>query len=1084
MTTIFSACQPRASILQGTFNPEIFTAALGPVIAFYQQHQATAIDSIYTDAEAFFREATYPTDGLTHTLRSVFSRIAGDASAPAIYRLETAFGGGKTHTLIACTHIACRGTELRGVTEGLLDARLLPQPGTVRVVGIAGDQLPVQKTHGDRLVPYTLWGDIAYQIGGETLYRAVQDDAESFAAPGQNFFERVLGDQKLLLLFDELAQYAARLEAALPQQGSDQLSAFLMGLNNYAKSHTGIAIIVTLASAADAFHRQTKDLQALLNDIVGDDQLTESDAVSILERATQTTSSVVSRDATVITPVEGTEIAAVLAQRLFSSIAPAARTAAADSYAALYRRSAALLPETAMTPAYHARIEKTYPFHPTLIDFLNQKLSLAPTFQGTRGVLRTLALAIRALWQRTPHQPLALIHVSDIDLKNAVIVSELLGRTESQDLKTVLTTDIGSVETKEQTDGGLSQAQRADRKNPHPDGVPMYEKTWKAVFLNSLVGRAQGKDAKIFGASQQELILEVSTPILTPPQVQIALQEIPVSAFFLRAENGKYYADTVPTLNSVLAQIRQNVNQGEIAQKLTSAASTVITEDRMFDVLRDIRQTQDIPENGDRPVLAVIGIDAGEIAPMDYFTRVGAQPRVGQNRILLLVPKTVRLRAANTEMTILGGPNAQEKDLQYVRDLARRVLAYQKLEHAPEQYGIKRASLHDADYVQHKNENALALQTTIARLYTTIVYPMGQDIRQRELRVADDSAGLTDQIRAALQQEKKLLVPDERGTFRQTDFQSMAALFFASSETVKVADLLKEFRGYRNWPMLPQRSTLGQFLREGVKSGAWLLYRMGDDPAAMAPAELYTQESPVPLALDIFGAGYTVVTLAGAKKRHWLDRDRVSDDKVKSVLQDTLGASGVATYADLAAEVRGRYVNATDEQIESCVRELAATSAYSSYVGTTEQTERPETMLSSLDAGLHAFAPDDVLITRAEQSERGWLDQPGESGIFPANYTDNERAQKIFPALKKISSLYQRGKSQSDIRLLDLSDLRLPSGATLRVTLENLTPVDLKQLDEFFGALTSCARVTGNTEGDIELEHPQDDDPLVQELKK
>lgn len=114
-------------------------------------------------------------------------------------RLETAFGGGKTHSLIACVHIANRGTELATVTEGVLDASYLPDPGTVTVVGIAGDEIPVNRTKGDGLVPYTLWGEIAYQIGGKELYNDVQNEAESFAAPGKNFLECVLGNRKLLI---------------------------------------------------------------------------------------------------------------------------------------------------------------------------------------------------------------------------------------------------------------------------------------------------------------------------------------------------------------------------------------------------------------------------------------------------------------------------------------------------------------------------------------------------------------------------------------------------------------------------------------------------------------------------------------------------------------------------------------------------------------------------------------------------------------------------------------------------------------------------------------------------------------------
>lgn len=81
MKTVMEPCTPRRGILQGTFNPEVFTAALGPVMQFYRSGSG-AIDSIYTDAETFFREATYPTEGMRQTLSSVFRRIAGDLHLP------------------------------------------------------------------------------------------------------------------------------------------------------------------------------------------------------------------------------------------------------------------------------------------------------------------------------------------------------------------------------------------------------------------------------------------------------------------------------------------------------------------------------------------------------------------------------------------------------------------------------------------------------------------------------------------------------------------------------------------------------------------------------------------------------------------------------------------------------------------------------------------------------------------------------------------------------------------------------------------------------------------------------------------
>ena len=74
MKPVLETCIPRESILKGTFNPEVFTASLGPVMQYYKTG-VSAIDTIYTDAKSFFKDATYPTEGLKNTVSSVFRRI-------------------------------------------------------------------------------------------------------------------------------------------------------------------------------------------------------------------------------------------------------------------------------------------------------------------------------------------------------------------------------------------------------------------------------------------------------------------------------------------------------------------------------------------------------------------------------------------------------------------------------------------------------------------------------------------------------------------------------------------------------------------------------------------------------------------------------------------------------------------------------------------------------------------------------------------------------------------------------------------------------------------------------------------------
>ena len=152
-------------------------------------------------------------------------------------------------------------------------------------------------------------------MGGEDLYLQVEEDAASPAAPGKNYFETVFENRKVLIMIDELAQYAARLSAVSPD-GGNQLAAFLMSLHGYARTRSGIAILLTLASATDAFANQTAQLAKLLSDVTGKD-ISKDAAMGIGQQAISGVSSVVGRDATAVVPVQAAEISRVLAKRLF-----------------------------------------------------------------------------------------------------------------------------------------------------------------------------------------------------------------------------------------------------------------------------------------------------------------------------------------------------------------------------------------------------------------------------------------------------------------------------------------------------------------------------------------------------------------------------------------------------------------------------------------------------------------------------------------------------------------------------------------------------------------------------------------------
>ena len=1075
MNNILKDCEPRQDILGGTFNPEIFTALISEVLRFYSGQRA-GVHPMYTDAEQFFRDVTYPTDGLKMLLSEVFARLAGDNTAPAIHRLETAFGGGKTHALIACAHIGFKGSKLASITSDLIDEKLLPGPGEVAVIGIAGDEIPVHKPRGAKLVPYTLWGEITFQIGGEELYREVEEEASSYAAPGKTYFDTVFGERKVLLMLDELAQYAARLSAARPD-GGDQLAAFLMSLHGYARSNPGIAVVLTLASATDAFANQTERLAGLLSEVMGK-EVDKDEALGIGQQTISGVTSVVARDATPVVPVQAAEISRVMAKRLFARIDTLAAGKIASEYEALYRKNSSFLPDEATRTDYKNRMAANYPFHPTLIDFLNKKLATSEDFQGTRGVLRVLSLAVRNIWKKQESIPM--IHACHLDLRDARTVNELLGRTGSGDLLPVLNADIGGADT-DSIEGGHSNAELADLQNPHPEGWPMYEYTWKTLFLHSLAGRNQGLSSNIFGLTEQDALFNVTFPGLTPPQVAEALKEITNSAFYLRYNQGRYYASLDPSINIALAKIRRTLAIPDVEQLLDATARKAVSaDDKTFHVVHDVAAPEHIPDNKGKPVLALVALGSEDINIEECVTTAGPnKPRLEQNLALILVPDTVTVqlnkqeRAAHFE----AGASPARETGKRLRDLARTVLAMRRLSDRPQDHGINPKKLDEEDFKARFSERENALVTAVTESYRRLWYPSsGGKFACKEIRTAGGEGGVSvlEQIRKTLLAEGELVTAEQD---TQSALTNLRKLFFAKDDAVAVDRLRENFQRLRDWPILDAPSVLDQLVRAGVGRGIWCLFRMGDDENT-TPDEFYSRETGgPPFNLDL-NRGYSIVTPEGARKRGWAKKSVPDPDRVQGYLRDIASEIQVGTVNQIAESIARKYGEVPMQSVNEAVTHLVQDKRLMTFKGGVDQEETPD-LVTGAGAALYTPDPEDVIIIPAKAAEKGWIKEPKKT----FNLSGKAGAKTLIPLLRRIGSLYQRGGTTS-IDTLDVTDLTLPKGGTLRIALSEAPPETVKELGELFEVVAGLVQVDETTEAYLDINNPQEDCPFMKELRK
>ncbi len=165
--TIFEQCIPRQDVLADELPDAIFAADLWDVV---REKPGTHPD--YLEPNRFFA-STHPTNSLKLLVRDVTERLAGAGGGTPVYRLETGFGGGKTHSLIATVHAARGGERLADRLNGYRIGRF-PDAGTVRVAAFVGEESdPLSGNEhvvdGARIHTYTPWGQIAALAGGAGL---------------------------------------------------------------------------------------------------------------------------------------------------------------------------------------------------------------------------------------------------------------------------------------------------------------------------------------------------------------------------------------------------------------------------------------------------------------------------------------------------------------------------------------------------------------------------------------------------------------------------------------------------------------------------------------------------------------------------------------------------------------------------------------------------------------------------------------------------------------------------------------------------------------------------------------------------
>lgn len=609
---------PHEDIRRGRFDASVFAADLGEVLA-----GRGATD--YRDPAAFFSK-TFLTRGLTELMTGVMRRLAGHKDGEPVVQMQTPFGGGKTHTLLALYHLLNDPSKVAGLepVKRLLkeaDLKTIPSARTACLVGTAVN------VSSDR----TLWGEMAYQLGGDSLYKMVEVNDKAKTAPGTDLLGKVLEKAgPCVILLDEILVYLVKAEKV--REGDWTLRGstltFLHELTIAVANNKNAVLVATLTSQAAEF----LDIGA--------------------EKVYQSLEKVFGRVEKVKLPVEGMEIYEVIRRRLFEDLGdPDDHRRAVNAFCDKYRELGDDVSQAAKEPAYKQNMLAAYPFHPEFLTALYERWGTITEFERTRGVLRLLAYVISDLYNRKDNE--ALIQSCNVNLGASEIRAELVKYAGSA-FHAVVDSDIAGPDAKSpEIDRSLGSEYAKESVS---------EKLAKAIFMYSFGGGQQK------GATVPQLRLAVLNPEMNPPFVTDALDRMAKRLWFLYSDSGLYRFEAKQNLNRTILDREEMVRSD--TEKVKESARTKLNDmigEAHFRVFRYPHESRDV---ADDPRLSLVVLDlhqvVGETAIpadtgkfiSDIIKQHGQSFRKHANTVILLAPdqdRATEILEAATHLIALRG---------------------------------------------------------------------------------------------------------------------------------------------------------------------------------------------------------------------------------------------------------------------------------------------------------------------------------------------------------------------------------------------------------------------------------------------
>ncbi|MGF6971525.1 putative AAA+ superfamily ATPase [Paraburkholderia sp. WC7.3g] len=771
---------PHEDVASGRYQQAEFAADL------WQVHLGEGTPE-YRDPVEFFRR-TYLTESLKEMLTGAVRRLTAGGGDPVV-QLQTNFGGGKTHSMLALYHLfsGIAPTELAGIDTVMAAAGVSKIPSARRVVLVGNKISPGNpSTKPDGTVVRTLWGELAWQLGGKKAFSRIKADDENATSPGDVLRELFNEYGPCLILVDEWVAYARQLhdQSDLPAGGFETQFTFAQILTESAKLAKNCLLVISLPASdtSGSPHTQADDVE------VGGTRGREA-----LDRLRN----VVGRVESSWRPATAEEGFEIVRRRLFQPLSDPVqfkdRDVVARAFAEFYTTQQAEFPPECRESDYEQRIKMAYPIHPEIFDRLYTDWSTLVKFQRTRGVLRLMAAVIHSLWEKGDRNPLIL--PGNVALDDPRVQSELT-RYLSDNWVPVIEKDV---------DGPSSLPLRLDSEVPNLGKLSACRRVARAIYM----GSAPTTAAAHKGIEDRRVKLGCVMPGESPAVFGDALRRMAGAATYLYQDGPHYWYSTQPTVTKLAEDRAEQFKRDpdKVAHELEQRLRKDLVRTGDFNRIHPMPQSgADVPDDLDAR-LVVFGVghayskeanSAAEIAAKAILETRGNTPRLFRNTLVFLAADKTRL---------------QDLD-----EAARKYLAWASILAEKEQLNLSPYQVTQAETQKTAADSAVTAR--LPETYQWLLVPM-QNSPQGA--VTWEALRLSGQDALAVRASKKLRTDELYLTsFAPTRLRmELDRIPLWRGDHVPVKQLVEDFARYLYLPRLSNSTVLLDAIRDGVSLLTW-----------------------------------------------------------------------------------------------------------------------------------------------------------------------------------------------------------------------------------------------------------------------